>query len=109
MLSQILEAIKLLGRIKGKINKDTNGEDLPHWKITEKVLVHCNTASKDYKQDPRVLYTLVPDKSFDQFLHISLKYFVFLKTFDSEVSYIELWFTDQNSKPLQTEDHFVID
>ena len=30
MLSQILEAIKLLGRIKGNINKDTNGEDLPH-------------------------------------------------------------------------------
>ena len=50
MLSQILEAIKLLGWIKSKINKDTNGEDVPHWKITEKVLVHCHTASKDYQQ-----------------------------------------------------------
>ena len=31
-------------------------------------------------------------------------YFIFLKTFDSEFSYIEVWFTDQNSKPLEIED-----
>ena len=30
--------------------------------------------------------------------------FKFLKTFNSEFSYIEVWFTDQNSKPLQIED-----
>ena len=24
---------------------------------------------------------------------------IFLKTFDSEFSYIKVWFTDQNSKP----------
>ena len=28
---------------------------------------------------------------------------MFLKTFSSEFSYIELWFTDQNSKPLEVE------
>ena len=27
----------------------------------------------------------------------------YLKTFNSELSYIEVWFTDQNSKPLQIE------
>ena len=32
------------------------------------------------------------------------KYFIFLKTFNSEVYYIEVWFTDQNSKPLERED-----
>ena len=31
-------------------------------------------------------------------------YFIFLETFDSEFSYIQLWFTDQNSKPLEIED-----
>ena len=29
---------------------------------------------------------------------------LFLKPFDSELSYIEAWFADQNSKPLGTED-----
>ena len=30
--------------------------------------------------------------------------FIFLKTFNSEFSYIELWFTDQNYKLLEIED-----
>ena len=29
---------------------------------------------------------------------------MFLKTFNSEFLYIEVWFTDQNSKPLEIED-----
>ena len=29
---------------------------------------------------------------------------LFLKTFDSEFSYMGVWFTDQNSKPLEIED-----
>ena len=35
---------------------------------------------------------------------MSPKNFIFLKTFDSEFSYIEVLFTDQNSKPLEIED-----
>ena len=30
--------------------------------------------------------------------------FIFSKTFDAELSYIEVWFTDQSSKPLEVED-----
>ena len=30
--------------------------------------------------------------------------FIFLKTFDLEFSYIEVWLSDQNSKPLEIED-----
>ena len=44
-------------------------------------------------------YTFAPDKLFSQ-LEISQTNFVFLKTFNSKFSYIELWFTDQNSEPL---------
>ena len=29
---------------------------------------------------------------------------IFLKTFNSEFSYIELWFPGQNSKPIEIED-----
>ena len=50
------------------------------------------------------MYTFVPNKSFDQLLDILLKNFMFLKTFKSEFSYIEVWFTDQNSKPLEIQD-----
>ena len=42
--------------------------------------------------------------SCSQLLDISPKNFMFLKDFDSEVSYIEAWFTDQNYKPLELVD-----
>ena len=76
------------------------GENLPHLKITEVVLVHCNIVNNDYQQDLKFLYTFVPNKSFGQLLDIPPKNIKFLKTSDSEFSYIEVWFTDQNSKPL---------
>ena len=93
--------MKLLGSIKSKITKDKNGENVPHLEITEIVLVHRNIVNNDYQQDSRILYTFVPNKSFGQLLDISPKNFIFLKTFDSYILYIEEWFTDQNSKPLE--------
>ena len=68
------------------------------------VLVHCNIVNKDDQGNSRVLYVFVPNKSFGQLLEISPKNFIFLKPFNSEFSYTEVWFTDQNSKPLEVED-----
>ena len=100
--------MKLLGSTKSKITKDENGENVPHLEITEGVLVHCNIVNNNDQQDSRVLYTFVPNKSFGQFLDISPKKFIFLETFNSEFSYIEVWFTDQNSRPLEIEDKISI-
>ena len=52
-----------------------------HLEITEAVLVHCNILDNYYQKD-----------------------FIFLETFNSEFSYIEVWFIDQSSKPLEIED-----
>ena len=96
--------MKLLGSTKNKIAKDQNGENVPHLEITEVVLVHCNMVNNDYQQDSRVLYTFVPNKSFGSLLDISPSNHIFLKTFNSEYDEIVVWFTDQNSKPLEIED-----
>ena len=77
---------------------------MPNLEITEVVLIHCNIVNNNYQHDSRVLYTFVPNKSFGQLLDISSKNYIFLKPFDSEFSYIEVWSTDQNSKPLEMED-----
>ena len=90
------EPVKLLKITKSKINKDKNGKNVPHLDITEVVLVHCNIFNNDFQQELRVLYTFVPKKSFGQLLDTSPKNFIFLKTFDSEFSYIEVWFPGQN-------------
>ena len=93
--------MKLLGNTKSEITKDVSGESVPHLEITEVVLMQCNIVNSDHQQDSRVLYTFVPNKPFCQLLDISPKNFIFLKTFNSELLYIEVWFTDQNSKPLE--------
>ena len=89
---------------KKKINKNKNEENIPHLEITEVVSVQCNIVNNDYQHDSWVSYTFVSNKSFGQLLDILPKHFIFLKIFNSKFSYIEVWFTDQNSKPLAIED-----
>ena len=98
------EIMKLLGSTENKITKDKNGENVPHLEITEVILVHCNIANNDYQQDSRVLYKSFPNKQLGPLLEILPTNFIFLKTFDSEFHVMEVSFTDQNSKPLETED-----
>ena len=100
--------MKLLGSTKSEITKYENGKNVSRLENTELVLIHCNIVNNDYQQDSRVLYTFVSNKSFDQLLNISPKNFIFLKTFNSEFSYIKVWFTDQNSKLLEIEDKISI-
>ena len=71
------ETMKLPATTKNKITIDKNGEN--------------------------VLHAIVPNKSFSQLLDILRKNSIFLETFNSEFSYIENWFTDQNFKPLEIE------
>ena len=92
------EIMKLLGSTENKTIKDKNGENMLHLETTEVVLIHCNIVNNAYQHDSRVLYT------FGSFLEISPTYHIFLKTFNSEFQNIEVWFTDQNSQPLEIGD-----
>ena len=96
--------MKLLGSTKNKITKEKNGENVPHLEVTEAALVHCNIVNNDYQQDSIVLYTFVPNKPFGSLLEFSPANHTFLKTFNSEYNEIIVWFTDQNSQPLEIED-----
>ena len=63
--------MKLLGSTKSKIKKkNENGENVPRIEITEVVLTHCNVVNNSYQHRSRVLYTFVPNKSFNQLINI---------------------------------------
>ena len=96
--------MKLLGSTENKTTKDKNGENVPHLEITEVVLVHCYIVKNDYQQHSRVLYMFVPNKPFGSLLEISPTDHIFLKIFNSEYDETKVWFTDQNSQPLEIED-----
>ena len=88
-----MEALK-----KKKINRNKNDENVPHLEIAEVVLVHCNIVNNVYQCNSKVLYTFRPNKSFVQLLNFSATNVIFLKTFNSEFSYIEVLFADQTTR-----------
>ena len=87
--------MKFFGSTENKITKDKNGENLPHLRITEVVVVHCNIVNNDYQQDP--------NKPFGNLLEIAPTNLISLKIFNSDFQTIEVWFRYQNSQPLEIE------
>ena len=99
------ETMKLLGSTKDIIDADKNSENVPRLENVEVVLVNCNLVNNSYQQASRVLFTFVPTKQYGQLISISPTSLIFLKTMNTEVSEIEVWFTDQNNNALEIEDN----
>ena len=97
--------MKLLGSRKKSVDKDKNGEDVPKLESVEVVLVHCNLVNNSYLQASKVLFTFVPNKKFGQLITVSPHSLTIIKTTNSKFSFIQVWFTDQNNKPLKIENN----
>ena len=96
--------MKLLGSAKKDVDKDKDGEDVPKLESVEVVLVHCNLVNNSYQQASKVLFTFVPNKQFGQLITIEPHVLTMLKTTNTEFQSIQVWFTDQNNRPLEIED-----
>ena len=96
--------MKLLGSAKKDADKDKDGEDVPKLESVEIVLVHCNLVNNSYQKASKVLSTFVPNKKFGQLITILSDSLAMLKTTSAEFQSVELWFTDQNNRPLEVED-----
>ena len=99
------EMMKLLGSTEKVIDNDKNGENLPKLEIVDVILMHCNVVSNNYQQALQVLFMFVPDNQFEQLITIAFQTLTMLKTTNSEFLFIEVWFTDQNNRPLEIEDN----
>ena len=95
--------MKLLGCAKKDIDQDKDG-GVPKLESIEVVLVHCNLVNNSYQQASKVLFTFVPNKQFGHLITISPHSLTMLKTTNTEFQSIELWFTNQNNRPLEIED-----
>ena len=97
------ETMQLLGSLKKDIDQNKNGELVPRLETIEVVLVHCNLVNNSYQQASKVLFTFVPNKQFGQLITITPHSPIGLKTTNAEFFLIEIWFTDQNNRPLEKE------
>ena len=64
--------------------------------------------NNSYQKASKVLLTFVPDKHFDQLIATLLHSLTMLKTTSAEFQSIDVWFTDQNNRPLEIEDNVSI-
>ena len=93
--------MELLGSIIKVVDLDKDREDVPILESIEVVLVHCNLVNNNYQQASKVLFTFVPNKQFGQLINISPHSLTMLGTTNTEFSFNEVWFTDQNVVPLE--------
>ena len=96
--------MRLLGSMSNSIDKDKNSELVPKLESIDLVLVHCNLVNNSYQQESKVLFTFVPNKKYGQLITVSPETLIMLKTVNTEFSFIEIWFTDQDNRPLEIED-----
>ena len=93
--------MRLLGSSADTIDSDKNSELVTK---LESVLVHCNLVNNSYQQASKVLFTFVPNKKYGQLITVSPNSLIMLKTVNTEFSFIEIWFTDEDNRPLEIED-----
>ena len=98
------ETMKLLGSTKKDVDKDKGGEDVPKLESVEVVLVHCDLVNSSYQQTSKVLFTLVPNRQLGQLITILPHLLTMIKTTNAECQSFQVWFTDQNNRPLEIED-----
>ena len=99
------ETMQLLESSKKDVDHNTDGEILPKLETVEVALVHCNLVNNNYQQLSKLLFTFVPNKQFGQLITITPHSLTMLKTTNVEFPFIEIWFTDQNNRPLEIEDN----
>ena len=98
------ETMKLLGSTKKDVDKDKGGEDVPKLESVEVVLVHCDLVNSSYQQTSKVLFTLLPNRQLGQLITILPHLLTMIKTTNAECQSFQVWFTDQNNRPLEIED-----
>ena len=98
------ETMRLLGSLTDTIDGDKNSELVPKLESVDLVLVHYNLVNNSYQQASKVLFTFVPNKKYGQLITVSPNSLIMLKTINTEFSFIEIWFTDQDNRSLEIED-----
>ena len=67
--------------------------------------MHYNLVNNNCQQASKVLFTFVSTKKFRQSINISPHSLTMLSTSNTEFSFIDVWFTVQNSEPLKIKDN----
>ena len=77
---------------------------MPKLESVKIFLVHSILVKNSYQEASKVLFTFVPNEEFGHWMTIATRSLKMWNTANTEFSFVELWFTDQNIKPLEIEE-----
>ena len=86
-------------------NKKQNGDEIPQIEHVESVLVHCNLVDNRYVLENSLIYSFTPSLEFGLLLNErpNLAQWRHARN-NADINEIEVWFTDQDNKPLDIQD-----
>jgi hypothetical protein len=92
------------------ISHTTNGNNVPQLERVETVLVHCNLVYNQYQQDSALIFSFVPNSPYGSLLDIQPSFPQWRETVKArDIRAIDVWFTDQNYRPLDVEDKILVE
>jgi hypothetical protein len=101
---------KVLGFSNPTIINQSHGDLVPMIERVDVVLVHCNLAQNNFTQDSSLIFSFVPDSAFGTQLHQKPSFPLWRQTRqNSEITEIDIWFTDQLYRPLEIEDNILVE
>ena len=95
--------MRLLGSLTDTIDGDKDSELVPKLEGVDLVLLHCNLVNNSYQQASKVLFTFVLNEKYGELITVSPNSLIMLKTINTEFPFLEIWFTDQDNRPLEIE------
>ena len=104
LINKRLKPCSYLATQKKLIHKRKNGENFPSLEAVVVLLFQCNLVDNQYQQKYEALNTFTPKESYSFLLNVELSNSVFLKTLHTEFYKIIITFTNQDDRPLETED-----
>ena len=97
------ETLLLLGSSKKEIDQHKDEELVPKIENVDVALIYSNVVNNTYQQKSRVLYSFVSNKQFGGLINVEAQSLILVKTTSGKLSFIEIWFTNQNNEPLEIE------
>lgn len=105
----LMETLGFDSTQKSITNTEVNDKLVPQLERVDTVLIHCNLVDNRVTHNSSLLYAFVPNDSFGSLLRLSPNYQQNRYCRNASFSDIEVYFTDQDGRPLDVEDKILVE